>query len=1044
MQFALLGAILPAGLTIGISAGDSLFLSNVGVDKLPYIFILMPVIMVFYASVFSYLINRQGIQRVLSSAVALVTVVAFLLFVLLSFRDIFSEGQLAVLYFGIKIFTTVIFIAFFSLYWNFTDLYFDMLEGKRVYAIFAGGAALGVMTGGFITSVSADILGVNFLFLIWTVFGLCTFPVLFGITRTYDVVEATGESFEEELSMFRLFGKHWNTILKTRYVSFIGVMVCLLALLAAISEYQFFEIFSAQFTETELARELGKLYAFVNVFNLAICLFLFNRLVIRFGVTNVALILPTFYILAFAFLLLQNSYEAAVFIFFVYQGVSLSIDNNNYNLLFNGLPIQGRAQLRTILEGLFEPFATALAGLFLLFYARRIPPEAVSLVGFSVSVLLFVVVLLANREYMVSIVQNLKKEWLDFSRKLQSLVSRLSSGEVEHVEQKLSGDPDEALLAIRILRHTGYPSVLDATLSLLDRFPDQTDALINRGLKEEIKRLVKSNDYKVTTRMITWIESREEMSHFDMIELLVSHRLIPTSKVKPLLGSADIRTRGIAITSMLASWNISEVEDALGHIEKLFRGEKVEILTAIRILSYSNNQQYSRYLIPHLQSDNENIRSAALQSLNEIVNEESTPVVKPVLDILKVCRKDDRLLCFNILAKIGDPECLVPLLTMSAYFTPYEKRRVEEIVIGMGTLIVPLLVTVFRENRFLDRSRALAARILYKIAPTQFELIFESIIVDEIRVVYKFLSNYQLLSTGETTTNEMSAGSGPMDLLKRFYLDTRVNKINFILEILTTIGRLPSFELIANSLRSTSPKTRSYALEALEQGVNRAIYKMLIPLVDGRPLPNTLSMIQDLDLKVPEHMSEIINVDIQTEYSIEKAAVLAAMWETNRTETVPLLRESFHESDNELVSHTALALLDNRNGSYPASTLYTMIRMVQATSFKPFNILEIMYLARRSQVRQIPGRETIYNRLDESDFLYLLIQGKTIETTPGEPDREYLPGDLFGDEVIRGKTRRTGSLTTDGCELIAIHRETIESCAGLYPSFAIHLLLRGL
>ena len=62
-------------------------------------------------------------------------------------RDSLSEFQITALYYVIKIFTTVVYIAFYSLYWNYADLYFDMSESKRVFAYLAAGTAIGVIIG---------------------------------------------------------------------------------------------------------------------------------------------------------------------------------------------------------------------------------------------------------------------------------------------------------------------------------------------------------------------------------------------------------------------------------------------------------------------------------------------------------------------------------------------------------------------------------------------------------------------------------------------------------------------------------------------------------------------------------------------------------------------------------------------------------------------------------------------------------------------------------------------------------------------------------
>jgi len=71
--FVLLSALLQAGLAVGMSAADSLFLVKVGAGQLPYVFLIMPCMMLVYISIYSYLMGRYGIDRVFDFTLVLVT-----------------------------------------------------------------------------------------------------------------------------------------------------------------------------------------------------------------------------------------------------------------------------------------------------------------------------------------------------------------------------------------------------------------------------------------------------------------------------------------------------------------------------------------------------------------------------------------------------------------------------------------------------------------------------------------------------------------------------------------------------------------------------------------------------------------------------------------------------------------------------------------------------------------------------------------------------------------------------------------------------------
>src|SRR5690606_23417936 len=127
--------------------------------------------------------------------------------------------QINALYYFIKIFTTVIYIAFYSLYWNFADLYFDMSESKRLFAYLAAGTAFGVIVGGLTVTLSAEVLGVPYLFLLWLVLGLLSLPVIYYINRRFKELTIVDLDEPEEESAWTVLKNHWGSIVKIRYVS---------------------------------------------------------------------------------------------------------------------------------------------------------------------------------------------------------------------------------------------------------------------------------------------------------------------------------------------------------------------------------------------------------------------------------------------------------------------------------------------------------------------------------------------------------------------------------------------------------------------------------------------------------------------------------------------------------------------------------------------------------------------------------------------------------------------------------------------------------
>jgi ATP:ADP antiporter, AAA family len=458
LLFSLLGALMSGGLTIGMSAVDAVFLSGAGAERLPLIYVLTPLMMLLYMPLFSLLLAKVGIDRLFDIMLGVLVTGGIVLYALLSRWGLDQPLWVLLL---IKLYANLWLYALYTLYWNFTDRYFDILDAKRLFSFFTAGSAFGAMGGGVLVAMLISYMDLTYLFLVWSGITLLGLPLLVYIRRTNRVIDLE-ESLDETEPGFgeqmRLLGR---TLRTSRYVKLLVATTFGTLAIALICEYQYMHIFSAWANNTatrmapaaqvetyasqELAALFGQLNAYVNALNLLVNLFLFNRLIVWLGVRNMALIQSLVYLIAFSALLLTKSFPAAVFGFFAYQGVMFAIDQNNQNFLYNALPAEGRKQMRAFIECVCEPFAVAFAGLFLILFARDVDTFSVqalwaqiwgeesaawwtghlrfgmfSFTDISIFGLLAAVVTIAltfklRPDYVRAMILNLKRSWLDFS-----------------------------------------------------------------------------------------------------------------------------------------------------------------------------------------------------------------------------------------------------------------------------------------------------------------------------------------------------------------------------------------------------------------------------------------------------------------------------------------------------------------------------------------------------------------------------------------------------------------------------------------------------
>ena len=153
VPFMILGAVLQGGLAIGVSAADSLFISNIGADRLPVIYACMPLLMLAYITIYTRGLNRWGIDRLFVATIGVLVIGGFAFAFVLR-----GENPPPAVYYVAMFYGSLWYIALYSLLWNFIDGFFDLSEAKRLFGLIAGGSAVGAIAGGFLVSKLSSIM----------------------------------------------------------------------------------------------------------------------------------------------------------------------------------------------------------------------------------------------------------------------------------------------------------------------------------------------------------------------------------------------------------------------------------------------------------------------------------------------------------------------------------------------------------------------------------------------------------------------------------------------------------------------------------------------------------------------------------------------------------------------------------------------------------------------------------------------------------------------------------------------------------------------
>src|SRR5690606_26051189 len=134
------------------------------------------------------------------------------------------------IYFFAKFVAIVAGIALYSIFWNFTDGYFDIQDGKRLFGLFSAGAAAGAIAGGVLVGAVSAAGYVEPLFLVWSGRALATLPLVVVIGRRHEQLEE-----EEDPYSGGIVEKRERRL--GSYLPLFAASVMVTLVLAAVAEY---------------------------------------------------------------------------------------------------------------------------------------------------------------------------------------------------------------------------------------------------------------------------------------------------------------------------------------------------------------------------------------------------------------------------------------------------------------------------------------------------------------------------------------------------------------------------------------------------------------------------------------------------------------------------------------------------------------------------------------------------------------------------------------------------------------------------------------
>lgn len=368
-----------AGVMVAQSAIDALFLARYGVGKLPLMYALVGVAMFATTLGLATLLARAGRAR------AFLLILAVVLAAALCSRAALELGAswvYAALWLVRNIAQSTLVLAV----WGLAGLVADTRQAKRYFPLIAAGGVMGLVVGGVATAPLAATLGSANLLFVWAALVAGASGLAWRLVRKEDISLAPPHA-RPRANGSDLTGGLTDVVRSglLRWMSAANLLVALL-----------FSLLYLSFARAAVARHPNpdKLAAFFGVFfavamaaAFLISLLVTSRLLARFGVPTVVLVLPALYLVGFGVSAVAASFSVLLAFRFAQVAWDNGGANGTWEALINSFPADRRDRARAFLYGVPLQLGTILAGLVAFIAQRLGHPNIVYGAGFVAAIL---------------------------------------------------------------------------------------------------------------------------------------------------------------------------------------------------------------------------------------------------------------------------------------------------------------------------------------------------------------------------------------------------------------------------------------------------------------------------------------------------------------------------------------------------------------------------------------------------------------------------------------------------------------------------------
>jgi len=789
---------------------ETAFLKRYGVEYLPIVYMLNAIALFFIMGAMTGIMVRVPGARILS------------------YLFVFCGVSVAGIRFLIPFNIDLIYPALFMLkaqyeallgllFWNLANDLFNTRQSKRLFSLITAGGVIGSIIGSFGTPFLAKAITLDNLLLFYLGTTLVGAVVVKRIGKDYPTLLFSDKKSKKSKTRRNLIGEFKNILPLIKESSLIKILILLTFLpniIIPILNYQFNYAVNAQYaTESGLIQFFGYFRGSLNIVSLIILLFV-GRIYSRWGLPVALMFHPANYVLAFLAFLFRFDIFSAMYARMSTMVLRVTINNPARNILMGLIPESLRAVLRPFLRGTVVRVALLLGSGMILISEKFFHPRYLSLIAIPFAAAWLASVLSLKKEYSKILLDLVSKDMFD--------LKALEETDLEHV---FSGKEVTSRLVQAFHESFGNRSIWYARLLKALKIRDLDQHLLtaldhqdNRTRIGLVELLSPKSGRKAASLLMDLAKS-EQNHDLTVSALQAINRLDPefsetfdyeyfTHHHHP-----EIRAHGLiglyrrapekfhaTIQSYLRSDALKDRQTGViaagGSGDKLFTDRLKEMLLT----------QENEPIVPDLLNSLYALKEAKLNDLAHPYLSNQTRRVR--LAALSVLEIDNDELLRKVILMMGDS---------SGDIFQMAPKKIEKAPYQNTQLIV--------ESLTIPNSR---------IRKGIFNLL-ESLNIKDLDV-FRFARNqikdsYQYLS--DALSLETFPENDSRNLLVDHLNQKKLQRIENILHVLALQDTSGEMKIICRGIFSSDSRKRANAMEALENMMDKQLYKEMIPLMES-------------------------------------------------------------------------------------------------------------------------------------------------------------------------------------------------------------------